>query len=98
MLIAIQVRDVVDLDKMLLIDRINIHFKSSHISSDVEFTNEEMKFVKMIEELETPEDVIRVSKLLQEYCNVEREEKGRDQEINFDDHEFEKVNADDLTD
>ena len=29
------------------------------------------------EELETPEDVIKVSKLLQKYCNAEREEKGR---------------------
>jgi len=87
-----------DINDYLLIDRLNIHFKSSHISSDVQFTNEEMKFVKMIEELETPEDVIKVSKLLQEYCNAEREEKGRDQEINFDDHNFEEVNPDDLTD
>ena len=87
-----------DINDYLLIDRLNIHFKSSHISSDVEFTNEEMRFVKMIEELETPEDVIKVSKLLQEYCNVEREEKGRDQEINFDDHEYEEVKPEELTD
>ena len=87
-----------DINDYLLIDRLNIHFKSSHISSNVQFTNEEMKFVKMIEELETPEDVIKVSKLLQKYCNAEREEKGRDQEINFDDHNFEEVNPDDLTD
>ena len=87
-----------DINEYLLIDRLNIHFKSSHISSDVEFTNEETRFVKMIEELETPEDVIRVSKLLQEYCNVEREKKGRDQEINFDDHEYEEVKPEELTD
>ena len=86
-----------DINDYLLIDRLNIHFKSSHISSNVQFTNEEMKFVKMIEELETPEDVIKVSKLLQKYCNAEREEKGRDQEINFDAHNFEEVNPEDLT-
>ena len=87
-----------DINEYLLIDRLNIHFKSSHVSSNVQFTNEEMKFVEMIEKLETPDDVIKVSKLLQSYCNVEKEEKGREQEINFDDHEFEEVNPDDLTD
>ena len=87
-----------DINDYLLIDRLNIHFKSSHVSSNVEFTNEEMKFVEMIEKLETPEDVIRVSKKLQAYCNVEKEEKGRDQEIDFDDHSFEEVNPDEMTD
>ena len=87
-----------DINDYLLIDRINIHFKSSHVSSNVEFSNEEMKFVEMIEKLETPDDVIKVSKLLQSYCNIEKEEKGRDQEIEFDKHDFETVDIDDLTD
>ena len=87
-----------DINDYLLIDRLNIHFKSSHVSSDVKFTDEEMKFVEMIEKLETPEDVIKVSKKLQAYCNVEKEEKGRDQEIDFDDHSFEEVNPDEMTD
>ena len=77
-----------DINKMLLIDRLNIHFKSSHISSNVKFTDEEMKFVEMIEKLETPDDVIKVSKKLQKYCNMEREEKGIDQQISFDEHEI----------
>ena len=64
-----------DINDYLLIDRLNIHFKSSHVSSNVEFTNEEMKFVEMIEKLETPEDVIKVSKLLQAYCNAEKEKR-----------------------
>ena len=55
----------------------NIHFKSSHISSNVQFTNEEMKFVEMIEKLETPDDVIKVSKIVAKYCNIEKEEKNR---------------------
>ena len=87
-----------DINEYLLIDRLNIHFKSSHVSSNVKFTDEEMKFVEMIEKLETPEDVIKVSKKLQEYCNVEKEEKGRDQEIDFDEHSFEEVNPDEMTD
>ena len=86
-----------DINEMLLIDRLNIHFKSSHISSNVKFANEEMKFVEMIEKLETPDDVIKVSKKLQEYCNIEKEEKNIEQQINFDDHELQEVNPDELT-
>ena len=87
-----------DVNEMLLIDRLNIHFKSSHISSNVKFTSEEMKFVEMIEKLETPDDVIKVSKKLQEYCNIEKEEKNIEQQINFDDHELQEVNPDELSD
>jgi len=87
-----------DINEYLLIDRLNIHFKSSHVSSNVKFTDEEMKYVEMMENLETVQDVIKVSKLLQEYCNQEKEETGRDQEINFDDHEFEEVDPEEITD
>ena len=73
-----------DINEYLLIDRLNIHFKSSHVSSNVKFTDEEMKYVKMMENLETVHDVIKVSKLLQEYCNQEKEETGREQQIEFD--------------
>ncbi len=87
-----------DINEYLLIDRLNIHFKSSHVSSNVKFTDEEMKYVEMMENLETVQDVIKVSKLLQEYCNQEKEETGREQEINFDDHEYEEVDPSELTD
>ena len=87
-----------DINEYLLIDRLNIHFKSSHASSNVKFTDEEMKYVEMMNKLETPEDVIKVSKLLQEYCNQEKEETGREQEINFDDHEYEEVDPSEMTD
>ena len=56
-----------DINDYLLIDRLNIHFKSSHISSNVQFTNEEMKFVKMIEELEIILET--TSKILQKHVN-----------------------------
>ena len=68
------------------------------LSSNVKFTDEEMKYVEMMNKLETPEDVIKVSKLLQEYCNQEKEETGREQEINFDDHEYEEVDPSEMTD
>ena len=87
-----------DINEYLLIDRLNIHFKSSHVSSNVKFTDEEMKYVEMMNKLETPEDVIKVSKLLQEYCNQEKEETGREQEISFDDHEYEEVDPSEMTD
>jgi hypothetical protein len=87
-----------DINEYLLIDRLNIHFKSSHASSNVKFTDEEMKYVEMMNKLETPEDVIKVSKLLQEYCNQEKEETGREQEISFDDHEYEEVDPSEMTD
>ena len=37
-----------DVNEMLLIDRLNIHFKSSHISSNVKFTNEEIASYKYV--------------------------------------------------
>ena len=87
-----------DINEYLLIDRLNIHFKSSHVSSNVKFTDEEMKYVKMMENLETVQDVIKVSKLLQEYCNQEKEETGREQQIEFDKHELEEVAPEEMTD
>ena len=87
-----------DINEYLLIDRLNIHFKSSHVSSNVKFTDEEMKYVEMMNKLETPEDVIKVSKLLQEYCNQEKEETGREQQIEFDKHELEEVSPEEMTD
>ena len=66
--------------------------------SNVKFTDEEMKYVKMMENLETVQDVIKVSKLLQEYCNQEKEETGREQQIEFDKHELEEVAPEEMTD
>ena len=42
--------------------------------------------------------MIKVSKKLQEYCIIEKEEKNIEQQINFDDHDLEEVNPDELSD
>ena len=48
-----------DVNNMLLIDRLNIHFKSSIVESTVKFTNKKEKdIVKRMEDLETFEDVV----------------------------------------
>ena len=55
--------------------------------------------LKMMEQVrDCPEDVIKVSKLLQEYCNQEKEETGREQQIEFDKHELEEVAPEEMTD
>ena len=54
-----------DLDNMLLIDRLNIHFKSSHVESPLKFTDSyESDVVSRMEKLETFEDVINLAELL----------------------------------
>ena len=58
-----------DLDKMLLIDRLNIHFKSSHVESPITFTDSyENDIVSRMEKLETFEDVIELADELAKYC------------------------------
>ena len=50
-----------DVNNMLLIDRLNIHFKSSIVGSTVKFTNKkELDIVKRMEDLETFEDVVNI--------------------------------------
>ena len=72
-----------DINEMLLIDRLNMHFKSSHVESIVEFVDDiELEFVKRMAELETFEDVEILAKDLAEYCKGESELKS------LDDHEF----------
>ena len=72
-----------DINEMLLIDRLNMHFKSSHVESIVEFNDSiELEFVKRMSDLETFEDVEILAKDLAEYCKGESELKS------LDDHEF----------
>ena len=78
-----------DINEMLLIDRLNMHFKSSHVESIVEFADDiELEFVKRMAELETFEDVEILAKDLAEYCKGESELKS------LDDHEFETIFGD----
>ena len=73
-----------DVNAMLLIDRLNIHFKKSHVESDVEFDGDvELEFVKRMSEIETFKDVELLAADLAEYCKNESETKS------LDDHDFE---------
>ena len=78
-----------DINEMLLIDRLNMHFKSSHVESIVEFADDiELEFVKRMAELETFEDVEILAKDLAEYCKGESELKS------LDDHDFDWLDGD----
>ena len=68
-----------DVNQMLLIDRLNMHFKTSIVKSDVEFTTAEQLIVKKMENLETFNDVVVLARELSEYCKDEAETKGLDQ-------------------
>ena len=63
-----------DVNEMMLIDRINIHFKLGNLAC-VKFKNEkEEEFVARIESAETWNDVYEISKDLFAYCKEELEE------------------------
>ena len=89
-----------DLDNMLLIDRLNIHFKSSHVESPLTFTDTyESDVVSRMEKLETFEDVINLAEELSKYCKEEQEQKEQEMETNgFDDHDFDDFDNDDFDD
>ena len=91
-----------DLDKMLLIDRINIHFKSSHVESPLTFTDTyESDVISRIEKLETFEQVVDLADELAKYCKKEQEEKeqeletmGLDSHGDYDDFEDDDYDQD----
>jgi hypothetical protein len=73
-----------DVNEMLLIDRLNMHFKMSHVESDIEFDGaEELMFVERMANVESFDDVVVLAADLAEYCKSESETKS------LDDHEFE---------
>ena len=57
-----------DINDMLLIDRLNMHFKSSYIESDIDFTSVELDIVDRMKNLETFEDVKKL--VLKNYQNI----------------------------
>ena len=78
-----------NVNEMLLIDRLNLHFKMSHVESDIEFDGaEELMFVERMANVETFKDVELLAADLAEYCKSESETKS------LDDHEFEYGDGD----
>ena len=63
-----------DVNEMLLIDRLNMHFKSSHVESTIEFNDDvELEFVDRMAKVETFAEVEVLAKDLAEYCKGEAE-------------------------
>ena len=73
-----------NVDDMLLIDRLNMHFKSSYVESDIYFSEPELDIVERMKNLETFDDVKKLAKELADYSNEEAETKQMD-DIQFDD-------------
>ena len=70
-----------DVNELLLIDRLNIHFKSSHVESPIIFKDEyEQDVVSRMNNLETFDDVIKLAEELSEYCKDEAEQKEQEME------------------
>ena len=89
-----------DLDEMLLIDRLNIHFKSSHVESPITFSDDtELDFVNRMEKLETFDDVINLAEELSKYCKEEAEEKQKEMESETaDDGDYDGEDDEDMRD
>jgi hypothetical protein len=68
-----------NINKMSLIDKINIHFKCG-ISAGVNFTDDEMVFVNRIENCEVWSDVVSITDDLFAYCKGEQKKMKEDQE------------------
>ena len=71
-----------DVNRMLLIDRINIHFKTGSLMN-IRFSEDESVFVKAIEEVKTLAEVIEIAKEIYEFS---KQQKGSwDGDLNIKD-------------
>ena len=66
-----------DVNKMLLVDRINLHYKIGPFFP-IQFNEVESGFLKKVDACETFDDVIAVSKELYSYCKDELEQKRQE--------------------
>tara|TARA_R100000008_G_scaffold86372_2_gene79168 strand:- start:3327 stop:5435 length:2109 start_codon:yes stop_codon:yes gene_type:complete len=66
----------IDVQELNLIDRINLWFKGN---KDIEFTDEEQKYISMTDVLETFEDAIKCAESIWEFSKLEREKRKQEQ-------------------
>jgi hypothetical protein len=71
-----------DVNQMLLIDRINIHFKTGSLMN-IRFSEDEAVFVKQIEEVKTLTEVIEIAKEIYEFSKQQK--SSRDGDLNIKD-------------
>lgn len=85
-----EIKDI-NLEKMSLIDRINLHFKIGvhDISTLIPFNEEEMEFVELTKNTETFQDVIDVCEQILHYIREKKEEKDKEpqSELNLTDNQ-----------
>ena len=60
-----------DVNQMLLIDRINIHFKTGSLMN-IQFSEDEFVFVKQIDEVKTLTEVIEIAKQIYEFSKQQK--------------------------
>jgi hypothetical protein len=79
-----------DINEMSFIDRLNLFTKSQYTATWIDFTAQEMTFVRKVENLETWEDVLRVTDEIYEYSKNEQQElKLKDFEYDENGNEYE---------
>jgi hypothetical protein len=76
-----------DINKMSFIDRLNVFTKSQYTATWIDFTAQEMTFVRKVENLETWEDVLRVTDEIYQYCKNEQQE--------IEQHDFDEYDSND---
>lgn len=72
-----------DLNSMPFIDRLNIYTKSQYTADWIEFNQQERDFIKQVLNLETWDDVVRLTDAIYEYSKNEQQELD-DMHFDFD--------------
>jgi hypothetical protein len=75
-----------DINSMIFIDRINVHFKGG-VAAGVKFSSEEMKFIKRIEDAETFEEVIKLTEEVFAFSKEEMDQPRGTPQEDFEDDE-----------
>ena len=95
----------VDLERMNFIDRVNIHFKSGQVQIN-KFTSFERQLINGIENTESFDDVIEMTKKVIEYLKKEKEERQKENHVDepeepdskyedYNDEDYEEIDVDD---
>jgi len=85
----------IDLNAMNFIDRVNIHFKSGQVSIN-KFSPFERQLIDGIENTESFDDVIEMSKKVSEYLKKEKEERAKENPL--DEHDEPESRHEDYND
>jgi hypothetical protein len=88
-----------NLNELRFLDRINLHFKVG-AKLCIEFSEDESYYINKINSLVSFDDVIKISKELEEYCKTLNEEnrKSEFEDLEFEDLEFEDSDSGDFED